>query len=144
MVSTLPESAGALADAVHHRRSLGLHPVECIQHVIRHTVLNQRNLTDFIAAVVSLQGRAIRGSRTKRLGTALQVSFILGFDVGHQLGVFFADGFFVDRLNDGILQCFRHRQALSVCSGSAALKAQKRSGVYCRRSPASFPEPAHS
>ena len=108
LVSTLPKSAGALADTVHYRRSLGLHPVQCVEYVVG-ILSDQRNVTDFIAAVIGLEGMPF-GAVKECLRAALQVGFVFGFDVCHQLGVFFADGFFADCFNHSFLQCFRHRK----------------------------------
>ena len=78
---TLPESASALADAVHHRRTFRLHPVQRIEYIVG-ILPDQRNLTDFVAAVISLESMPFRAVK-ESLRTALQVGFILGFDVGH-------------------------------------------------------------
>ena len=81
LVCTLPESASALADAVHHRRTFRLHPVQRIEYIVG-ILPDQRNLTDFVAAVISLESMPFRAIK-ESLRTALQVGFILGFDVGH-------------------------------------------------------------
>ena len=126
LVGALPKSTGALADAIHNRRSLGLHPMKCIEHVVG-ILSDKRNLTDLVAAVISLKSVPF-GAVEQSLRTALQVSFILGFDIGHQLGMFFADRFFVDRLYNCFLQCFGHRQGfLSV--GVSRIKC--RSAAEC-------------
>ena len=98
--------------------------MKCIEHVVG-ILSDKRNLTDLVAAVISLKSVPF-GAVEQSLRTALQVSFILGFDIGHQLGMFFADRFFADRLNHGILQRFCHRKGFlsvwvsSIKSRSAA------------------------
>ena len=108
LVCTLPKSAGTLTDSIHHRRTVLLHPMKCFKHIFG-IGTNQGNMSHLVAAVVGLQGMPF-GAVKKRLAAALQIRFVLGLNVGHQFGVIRVGRFFVDGLNDGILEGVRHRK----------------------------------
>lgn len=108
LVSTLPKSAGALADTdplqeIPWTASSAVCRVRCWNTVLTENVIR------LYRRRYRSGGHAIRGSQ-ECLRAALQVGFVFGFDVCHQLGVFFADGFFADCFNHSFLQCFRHRK----------------------------------